>query len=231
MTNAYERLLEGPQTGINRSQLNFAERSEVRVIQVRGTTGLVQTNKPGKFTSVYYLAGDERAAAKCFADVNAELLDEVDFSARNTLQTSLPRDIYDRILDVTGHRKITKHPTVVVETRRDDSQWVISRDRYDNQVDRRYTTSEPGSAQVPDTVSLPEVYRAQDETITETDLRRTAILGDVRQVLDYFRADETFDCKPTSTEAGELAVRKRASADIVPTSSTGESSATTTAEH
>lgn len=230
MTKTYEKLREGPQTGINRSQLNFAERSELRVLQVRGTTGLVQANKPGKFTSVYYLAGDERAAAKRFADVNAALLDQVDFSTRNLLQTSLPRHLYDLILDVTGHRRISKYPTVVLETRRDDSQWVISRDRYETQVDRRYTTSEPGSARVPDTVSLPELYRDQGETITETQLRRTEILGDVRQVLDYFRVDEAFECDPITAETGELAVKKRPASDAPSASERRDPSATTAAD-
>ena len=76
MTNAYQRLLEGPQTGITRSQLNFDERRELRTIQVRGTTGLVQTNNPGKFTSVYYLVGDERAAET--ASLAVDLLARMD---------------------------------------------------------------------------------------------------------------------------------------------------------
>lgn len=231
MTKIYEKLLKEPQTGINRSQLNFDERSEVRIIQVRGTTGLVQTNKPGKFTSVYYLAGDERPAVERFASVNADLLEQVDFSARNTLQTSLSRHIYDLLLDITGHRKISKYPTVVVETRRDGSQWIISRERYETQVDRRYTTSEPGSARVPDAISLPKLYRTQGSTITETRLRQTAILGDVRQVLDYFRVDEAFDCDPVSTETGELAVKKRSMSDTPLVSGSHSSSAKTAADH
>jgi len=231
MTNAYQRLLEGPQTGITRSQLNFDERRELRTIQVRGTTGLVQTNNPGKFTSVYYLVGDERAAARRFVDVNEPLLEQVDFSARNMLQTSLPREMYDLILDATGYRELETYPTVVVETRRDGSQWLIDRDRYETQVDRRYTTSELGSARVPDTVSLSDLYLAQDETITETQLRRTAILGDVRQVLDYFRVDEAFNCDPVSTEAGELAVRKRTGSELSDASPSAVSSAPTTADN
>jgi len=209
MTKVYEKLTDRPQTYINRSQLNFTERSELRVMQVSGTAGLVQSNNPGKFTSVYYLAGDERAAAALFAKVNADLLNQVDFSARNILQTSLSRHIYDLLLDVLGHREISMHPTVVAETRREGSQWIIDRERYETQINRRYTTSEAGSAQVPADISLSKLYRTQDQIITETDLRQTAILGDVRQVLDYFRSDREFECDPISSDTRELAVQKR----------------------
>jgi len=209
MTQAYENLKEAPQTGMSRSELNFEERAEVRAIQVSGTTGLTQTNNPGRFTDVFYLEGDERAAAETFAEVNAELLAEIDFNARNVLQTSLSRELYDLLLDAVGERDITKFPTVIVETRADGTQWVINRNRYETQVDRRYATTETGTARVPPTTSLRTIYEQQGQTITESDLTSTDIEGDVRQVLDYFRVTPAFDCDPVTTDDQELAVQKR----------------------
>jgi len=209
MTRAYEQLQQCPQTGISRSNLNFEERSEVRAIQVHGTSGLSQTNNPGKFTDVFYLDGEERAAAETFARENAELLDQLDVSARNVLQTSLAREMYDLILDASGRRDIETFPTVVVETHEDGTQWVINRDRYETQVDRRYTTSETGSARGPPEASLRDIYESLGDTIAEADLQETAIAGDVRQVLDYYRVSSAFDCVPVTTDDQQLAVRKR----------------------
>lgn len=209
MTQLYDRLKEAPQTGVSRSELNFEERARVRAIQVTGTAGLTQTNNPGKFTDVFYLEGEERAAAETFADVNAELLEQVDFTARNVLQTSLSREMYDLILDAAGNRDITKFPTTVVETHTDGTVWIINRNRYETQVDRRYTTSETGTAQVPPTTSPQAIYEQQGQTIAEADLTSTKIEGDVRQVLDYYRVAPAFDCDPVTTADQQLAVQKR----------------------
>jgi hypothetical protein len=209
MTQLYDKLKESPQTGVSRSELNFDERTEVRAMQVTGTAGLTQANNPGRFTDVFYLEGDERAAAETFAEVNAELLAEVDFNARNVLQTSLSRDLYDLLLDAVGERDITKFPTVVVEKRADGTQWVINRNRYETQVDRRYTTNETGTARIPSTTSPRTIYEQQGQTIAETDLTSTEIEGDVRQVVDYFRVVPAFDCDPVTTDDQELAVQKR----------------------
>ncbi|EMA16263.1 hypothetical protein [Haloarcula marismortui] len=209
MTQLYDRLKEAPQTGVSRSELNFEERARVRAIQVTGTAGLTQTNNPGKFTDVFYLEGEERAAAETFADVNAELLEQVDFTARNVLQTSLSRELYDLILDAAGNRDITKFPTTVVETHTDGTVWIINRNRYETQVDRRYTTSETGTARVPPTTSPQAIYEQQGQTIAEADLTSTKIEGDVRQVLDYYRVAPAFDCDPVTTADQQLAVQKR----------------------
>lgn len=212
MTRTYEQLQQCPQTGISRSDLNFEERSEVRAIQVKGTSGLSQTNNPGKFTDVFYLDGEEKAAAETFATENAALLEQLDLSARNVLQTSLARELYDLILDASGRRDIETFPTVVVETHEDGTQWVINRDRYETRVDRRYTTSETGSARVPPETLLGDCYESLGGTIAEVDLRETAIAGDVRQVLDYYRVSSTFECVPVTTDDQQLAVRKRTQA-------------------
>jgi len=209
MTQLYDKLEEAPQTGVSRAELNFDERAEVRAIQVTGTAGLTQANNPGKFTDVFYLEGDEQSAAETFADVNAELLEQVDFTARNVLQTSLSREMYDLLLDAAGNRDITKFPTIVVETRADGTCWVINRNRYESQVDRRYATNETGTARIPSTTSPRTIYDQQGKTIAESDLTSTAIEGDVRQVLDYYRVAPAFDCDPVTTDDQQLAVQKR----------------------
>lgn len=209
MTRAYEQLEQCPQTGISRSDLNFEERSRVRAIQVKGTSGLSQTNNPGKFTDVFYLEGEEKAAADTFATENAALLEQLDLSARNVLQTSLSREMYDLILDASGRRDIEKFPTVVVETHEDGTQWVINRDRYETRVDRRYTTSETGSACAPPETPLRDLYESHGRTIAEADLEATPVAGDLRQVLDYYRVSTAFECDPVTTDDQQLAVRKR----------------------
>ena len=209
MTQLYDELKEAPQTGVSRAELNFDERAEVRAMQVTGTAGLTQANNPGKFTDVFYLEGDERAAAETFAEMNAELLEQVDFTARNVLQTSLSRELYDLLLDAAGDRDITKFPTIVVETRADGTRWIINRNRYESQVDRRYTTNETGTAHVPPTTSPQAIYERHGQIIGEADLMSTAIEGDVRQVLDYYRVAPAFDCDPVTTDDQQLAVQKR----------------------
>ena len=117
--------------------------------------------------------------------------------------------MYNLILDAVGDRDITKFPTVVVETPADETQWIINRNRYETQVDRRYTTNETGTARVPPATSLGAIYEQQEETIAEADLTSTEIEGDIRQVLDYYRVAPAFDCDPVTTDDQQLAVRKR----------------------
>jgi hypothetical protein len=124
------------------------------------------------------------------------------------LESSLDRELYDLVLDAAGRRTLIKYPTVVFEGREDDEVWIIDRERYDTQVDRRYTTSEEGNARIPPESSLQEIFERFDSTITESDLQGTEIEGDVRQVLDYFRSSVDFDCEPFSSD-GQLGVRVR----------------------
>ncbi|QIO20911.1 hypothetical protein [Haloarcula sp. JP-L23] len=208
MTKAYQKLQSGPQTSIARSELNYDERADARVISVRGTTGLAQVNNPGKFTNVIYLEGDEEAAAELFADVNADLINAIDLSAKNVLQTSVPRQMYDLILNASGRREIRKYPTVVFERREDGTIWLIDRNRYETHVDRRYTTSETGSARVPPEVSIEDLYDQQGSVIAESDINSTTITGDVRQVLDYYRVASGYHCQPTTVDNGQLAIKK-----------------------
>lgn len=207
MTEQFDRLQEAPQTEIDRGSLNLNERQYVRKIDVRGTAGLPNNNTSGKFTAVYYLEGEVKAAAKMFVDENRDQLRNIDFSKSNALQTSLQRSVYDWILDAIGERTLSKYETVVAEQRSDGSQWIISRNKYENHVDRRYGKNERGSAYVPPDVSLQEVFTAAGETITEADLRATPIEGDVREVLDLFRQAPEFPCFAVTID-NMLAVKK-----------------------
>lgn len=208
MTDPYDRLKNKPQTGISRGELNYDERRELRVIQANGTTGLSQSNNPGKFTSVYYLDGDERDAAELFAEINSDKIKQIDLTKRNILQTSLSREIYDLVLDASGRRSITKYATVVTEQREDGTVWIINRDRYETQIDRRYTINEGGSAKVPAEQPIEALFSELGPVIAESDLRATSVQGDVRQVLDYFRVSDAYNCIPISTDDQELAVKK-----------------------
>ncbi len=166
----------------------------------------------GSFTSVYYLEGDEYAAARVFADVNAALLDEVDFSGPNPVRGALSQQLYDLVLHHAGERVREIHPTVVREDRQNGVTWIVDRDHYDTGGRRRYSTTAGAAAKVPPGVSLREIF---DEAPVSGEivlgvLEESGVEGDVRQVLDYYRVSSEFSCTPTTVD-GELAVVRRAS--------------------
>ena len=59
MTQPYDQLKESPQIDVDIAQMAADERILVRQIQIKGTIGVTASNSPGRFTGVYYLAGDE----------------------------------------------------------------------------------------------------------------------------------------------------------------------------
>ena len=209
MTEAYDKLQTEPQTAVNLSNLSYDERAEVRKIAVDGPSHNTPANAAGSFTTVYYLKGDERAAAKQFIEANRTALGSIDVSRRDVLQTNLDRSLYDLILHELGERVRTTYDTVVLEARPDGTQWLIDREVYDHQPTRRYSATDQWAARVDD-LSLQALYEQLDSEITETMLHEhAAVTGNVRQVLDYYRVCEQFACQPYSTTDGELAVRKQ----------------------
>jgi len=206
VTEAYEQLCDGPQPGITRSQLGYGERRELQMLRVRRTSD--QTNaQSGTFTNVAYLEGDERAAAEEFVDQNRALLETIDFSKRNVIESAVNREIYDWILHFLGERKLRKYRSVVCETRRSGIQWVIDRDHFEANPNWRYSTDEP-SARVTG-YSLRELYDDLGAVITQRDLEaHDSVAGTVQYLLEYYRVAGPFDCEPT-TVGDELAVRKQ----------------------
>jgi len=207
VTEAYERLCEGPQADVVRSDLAYNERQELQMLRVGRTSD--QTNaQPGTFTSVAYLEGDERAAAEVFVDRDQELLETIDFSKRDIVQQAVNREAYDWILHFLGERTLYKYRSVVCETRRDGVQWVIDRDHFESNPNRRYSHDEP-CARISSTVSLEALYDEFGSEITERDLEaHDAVEGTGRYILEYYRVAGLFDCEP-STVNGQLAVRKQ----------------------
>ncbi len=207
MTACFDRLQAQPQTEIDISQLTADERMVLKQIQINGTAGVTASESVGGFDGVYYLAGDERVAAKRFVAENRQELQAVDFSTRNPISTSVDRVVYDWILHFLGVREIEKYDTVVVERRPDETVWCLGRRSYEETPMRRYTESGSGSARI-DGLALSEVYGEFEEIITESALAaHPAIHGDVREVLDAFRQSPEFDCVPTTVD-GELAIEK-----------------------
>ena len=102
MTSCFDQLQAEPRTDIDIGQLSADERILVRQIQINGTTGVTASKSVGGFTGVFYIAGDERAAAERFVTENCEALDQVDFSRRNQISTSVDRAIYDWIMHFLG---------------------------------------------------------------------------------------------------------------------------------
>ncbi len=210
MTTGFDQLQAEPQTDIDIGQLAAAERMVVTQIQVNGTVGVTASESMGSFTGIYYLVGDEQAAAERFVDENRAALDAVDFSTRNPISTSVDREVYDWILHFLGEREIERYETVVVERRPDGTVWCVGRRTYEETPMRRYTESDTGSARI-DEVGLTGLYESCDELITESTLAaEPRVAGDVREILDAFRQSTAFDCEPTTVD-GELAVRKTTS--------------------
>ena len=200
MTKQFDKLKDGPKTGIEIKDLNIEERSQIRRI------GLVSGGS--SYITVYYLPGDEKKAAEKFVEANKNRLSNIDFSKnRNKIQSSIDRDVYDWILHTLGERHIRKFETVVVEERSDGAIWTIEREHYEKASARRYTISDQVAARLQG-ATLQSIYEMFDSTITESDLRQVdAIKGDVRFVLDAIRSMSEFNCKPVSID-GELAIQK-----------------------
>ena len=208
MTSCFDQLQAEPRTDIDIGQLSADERILVRQIQINGTTGVTASKSVGGFTGVFYIAGDERAAAERFVTENCEALDQVDFSRRNQISTSVDRAIYDWILHFLGERTLEKHETVVIERRPDGTVWCLGRQTYEETPLRRYTESDTGSARI-DEGGLAGLYESCGELITESTLRAEPVVaGDVREILDAFRQSTEFSCAPTTVD-GELAVQKQ----------------------
>ncbi len=206
MTSCYNQLQAGPQTAVDISQLSAEERILVRQIQINGTKGVTASESVGGFTGVFYIAGDEKRAAKQFVAENRPALNAVDFSHRDPISTSVSRTVYDWILHFLGERTLEKHETVVIERRPDGTVWCIARRIFEETPLRRYTESGTGSARI-DEGGLTRVYESHGELITESTLRaESMVAGDVREILDAFRQSSEFSCEPTTVD-GELAVK------------------------
>lgn len=205
VTEQYERLTESPQTDIHRADLSLEERAELRHLRV---TRQVNTGSPytGRFTSVFYLEGDERAAAKKFVAENRDLLEQIDYTHPDTIQRSVSRELYDWILHFLGERELRKYQHVVYERRRDGTEWVIDREHFETQPNARYRPQ--STVAVARDESLESIFDSLDETIAESDFRdHDKIEGDVKHILEYYRVAGLFDCEPTAVN-GQLAVRK-----------------------
>ncbi|GAB7019801.1 hypothetical protein [Halostagnicola bangensis] len=207
MTRAFEQLSESPQTDFNINDLSYAERGLARKIKVQQTSTVENDHSEGSFTTVFYLEGDEREAADVFVDEHSDRLAELDFSKRNVIQTSVSQHIYDWILHAMGERELTKHETVVLEKRSDGTRWIIDREQYETSPNRRYSISEQYAVRM-DGLSVSTVFHAHEDAIAESDLEDCdAIAGEVRYLLEYFRVEESLECRPVSLE-GEMAVQK-----------------------
>lgn len=213
MTSPYDRLVDGPQTSIDRAQLAPRERSELRTMAVR-----VPKNRTadynGTFTDVYYLEGHERRAAGLFVEENREQLKTVDFSRSNVVASSLAREEYDWVLHEFGERELRKYQRVVYERRSDGTEYVIDRKQFETRPARRYTTSPWKTAIVDDSIAVGDLYDDLGGVITPNDLREhDAIEGPAGLLLEYFRVAGSFDCIPITVDGDTPAIEKRYSGE------------------
>ncbi|WP_426962308.1 hypothetical protein [Haloparvum alkalitolerans] len=225
MTQEFEVLTEGPQTGVKIGNLDPDERQHVRTIDVSRSPGRAPATPTGPFTTVYYVAGEEREGAATFVTENREALEAINLTGcgSNLVSTSVSRAVYDWILHALGERVLSPYETVVVEYRPEaDETWCIGRRQFEARAGQRYSLEASGTARTSGT--LEALFRSlcpPDDgcTITESTLRRRDdVAGDVREILDAFRQVPQFLVEPT-THDGELAVRTLSSETYLGTSS------------
>lgn len=214
MTSLYDSLQDEPQVDIDRALLAPMERAELRVLSVKRSSTNRPAEYPGSFTSVYYLEGDLRKAAKRFVEENREQLEAIDYSGADIVSSSLDREAYDWVLHFLGERKLRKYRTVVYERRRDGTEWLIDREHFENHPRNRYRRETEPVASVAPEKCVEDVYDDFDDRILEPDLREhPAVTGDVRRLLDYYRVAGAFDCEPISVSSAdrqpELGIEKR----------------------
>ncbi|SFR36391.1 hypothetical protein SAMN04487947_0457 [Halogeometricum rufum] len=191
MTEPYEALIESPQPDINRSQLSPEERAELRRLHVSGCNGITRSNTKGRFSAVYYLEGDIRAAAARFVEENRERLEQIDFSKSNGVWSSVSREAYDWILHWLGERHLKILNRAVYESR-SDVDWIISRDKYYSAPNRRYSTGSPGSVKI-DGTSPDAIYRQLPSRATVEEIPDT-VIGDREWLFVYFDEHPEFEC-------------------------------------
>jgi len=210
MTQYFDELKDRPKPKPKLSKLLPEERMVTRRIRIRGAVGQTKDVSVGTFTGVIYLIGDEKAAAEVFVKTNREKLEQLNYSRKNLISTSVDRELYDWILHYLGERELEKYPSVVIERRLNDPEpitWCIGRRQYEENPMRRYNEAGSGAACVTG-YTLEELYDSFEDLITTSDLEEyPAVSGDVREVLDALRQADRFDCLPTTVD-GELAVEK-----------------------
>jgi hypothetical protein len=207
MTHAFDTLRNGPQTGIDKSDLNFEERSALRRISVSSTRGNAPSNSVGKFTTVSYLDGDEREAAELFVTENRAQLEQIDFSKPNVVRSSVSREIYDWILHALGERRLEKLDEVVREDRRDEEVWIVARDKYEKFPSRRYAVGETGTVKLRETT--PEAVYADLPRVTRLAGvgERDDVEGHTEWLFVYYDDHPHFDCS-VEADADPIRLRK-----------------------
>ncbi len=207
MPSPYERLQAKPQTGLNIGSLTPTQRSEVRTLRITSSWPIGPNSIDCR--TIYYLEGDEQAAVELFVEEHRDQLEEIDWTKRNPIKSSLSQVIYDKILHELGERRISKTETMVREDRPNGDVWLIDRKWYENRPDRRYSVTPHKSApkvaklagQSPENV-LKEI---DSEIITESAVR-SYVEGDKRLLLEYLRTSDKIACLPI-THDGEMAVK------------------------
>ncbi|SFG45014.1 hypothetical protein SAMN04488063_2087 [Halopelagius inordinatus] len=206
MTESYELLKRGPETGIHKADLSLEERRDIRRITVTGSGNTTRSNSGGRFVSVSYLAGDERAAATLFVEKNRTLLEQIDFSKTNSVRQSVPRAIYDWILHAFGRRRIEPGVYTVREDRPQENVcWILAKGKYENAPSRRYSVGGSGSSKLTG-ISPEQLYESLPAMCTLADLPEEAA-GDVKWIFAYFDESPGFACGVTPTNRS-IALRK-----------------------
>lgn len=216
---ARRRLQSGPQTALDPAALPDAIREQVAVI-AGDTPGTHGAGTETACIPVYYLPEDEAAAIDLFVQLNEHRLTALDPTGTNPLKRCLSTRVYTRVLVAAGHRRVTRHDSVVVERRPDGTAWFVSPEWYDSHPSDRYT---PGThvARIPPEVDLQRLYYSSEAVLSKATVSATPIDGNAGLVLLYYRDVDAYHCRPElvddtpilrkadATDAGETTTEHR----------------------
>jgi len=208
MTQYFEEIKESPKPKPQLGMLSADERMVARRIRIRGAVNQTKDVSVGTIVGVAYVIGDEKRAAEVFVETNRDKLEQLDYTRKNLISTSVDRELYDWILHYLGERDLEKYDSVVIERRLNEAEpltWCVGRRAFEETPMRRYNTGNSGCVRGR---TLEDLYDEFEHVITASDLKtHSAVDGDVREILDAFRQADRFDCEPVTVD-GDLAVEK-----------------------
>ena len=90
--------------------MSLANHNLIRMIKPAGSKS--KNRSQGQFKTIYYLEGDEDQAIQKFIDVNRDILETIDFSHSQRLQSGLSKEISKKIIERCGETFKVSQPKV-----------------------------------------------------------------------------------------------------------------------
>jgi hypothetical protein len=85
---------------VSTCNMSLANHNLIRMIKPGGRRS--KNRSQGHFITIYYLEGDQDQAIQKFIDVNRDILETIDFSHSQRLQSGLSKEISKKIIERCG---------------------------------------------------------------------------------------------------------------------------------